>query len=122
MSSPNLRITTKQVHLVHELELSRFISYVYKRPYSMQQVEFLSQDTMLSVTVGDHPSESVYWGQEAFEEWRDRDANDHDQHEDNFMRTLTWQREYGCSIEPIMQDLFKQGLLPAGDYIVHVWW
>lgn len=47
------------------------------------------------------------------DEWEGPGTTTHD---------LYWEREFYPPLEDLVNDLCKKGKIPAGDYVIHVWW
>lgn len=115
----------EDVKLIHELKLSELIRETYRRPYQLQQQgDMMGQNEMLRVTVPQEPDDLDL---PSLEEWSARDVNDQPEGQDDWeqypwVRDLWWEREFYPDYQEVLNDLHARGLLPAGDYVIHVWW
>ena len=97
---------------VWESELSRFVSAYYNRPWSMQQGEQLDQNTYQEFEVSAEGPEfvSALHAEATLKAWLaltpgpGRDPDDY------------------VPVDTIMWDLCRKGVIPAGKYLIKVWW
>ena len=110
----------KEVKLIWEHELNELITATYGRPYNYGRWQEMGQDTMTQVTVPEEADEPWEGGPPSLEEWLAGEPP----------ATLTdawrieqwWQTEYCPELQVVVNDLHARGLMPAGDYVMHVWW
>lgn len=100
---------------VSESELSRFVSAYYNRPWSMQQGEMLGQNTYRELDVDPQGPEfnSALAAEQHLREWLalEPPAQKMDMEGDRYI-----------SVDTIMWDLCRKGVIPAGKYLIKVWW
>lgn len=102
-----MMLTPKPVLYLWDHDFSALVREVYGRPYNLTASYEASQDTLIQVSVPDTPfgvdDDANFAG------WRDSDPT-------SLSETV------GPPLEPLCNDLHERGLLPAGDYVIHVWW
>jgi hypothetical protein len=102
-------------------DLDEFISNHYKRPFVLQQGEYpeemLSQNSVVFATVPQ-------------EEYLDEDARVYLDNwlawpipeKDDWQGKMEFERKNYIPIEILLDDLYRKGKVPAGKYLIHVWW
>jgi hypothetical protein len=109
----------ENVKLISETEFSRLVSETYGRPYQLQQQgDMMGQDTMIRVTVPDDGKWGCIGDEERFQEWKARDVTE----PMDYTERLWWLRDFYPPFNEVLDDLHRQGILPQGDYVIHVWW
>lgn len=122
--------------IIDECDLSEFISEVYGRPYNYQQQDGCKGRGVEHFTVSSIPVEDMYGnihyipeevnGDEmgvSFEAWLVRDPKQPvGERTDDWEIELFWERNFYPDFDFLMHDLYKKGLIDAGDYILHIDW
>ncbi len=118
----DFKVKTKTYFEVNSHELSNFISEYYGRPYSMGAYEELRQDSYwIERVVKDTPEESGVDGWSSAEEAREEidawlavELGD----------TPSWNfvRDHCISVSLLLWDLCQKDVIPAGEYLILVWW
>jgi hypothetical protein len=105
------------VTLIWESDFSEMVSKIYGRPYRFQQQgDMMGQDTIEKFTV---PAiEEELYGVVPLNEWRNAEPP----HEGDWKEEMRWKREYYPSLEEVVNDLYKRGLIEPGNYALHIWW
>ena len=111
------------------------ISTTYGRPYSFQQQNGCQDRGIFNLTI---PSVEIYddtmndsipevvngdkMGVK-FKTWLERDPQKklHKQKAD-YELSLFWKRNFYPDVETVANDLYKKGLIEAGDYIINIDW
>lgn len=93
------------------------IETVYgERPYHVQQQDFLPQDSVIFAEV---PCD---WLEEDLEEnleiWLSRPLPA----EGDSIARMEFERESTVSVDALLFDLHKRGLVDEGKYLIHIWW
>lgn len=128
-----LRYTKKRFISVQDWDA--LVEETYRRPYSFQQQNGCQSRGIYTLTV---PSE--YDDEEdmndsipeevngdimgvKFEVWLARDPNQpiKDQKYE-FQLELFWERNFYPNIETVANDLYKKGLIEAGEYVINIDW
>lgn len=117
----------EKVNLISENDFSKLAVDTYGRPYQLQQQgDCLGQDTIIRLTV---PEEPMGWTGPTLEEWRERPLNLQpeeytrgDWEEHTYLRDMWWEREFYPDVQVVANDFHARGLLPEGDYVIHIWW
>lgn len=132
-----LKIET--TNIIEESEWSRFVSEVYGRPYDFQQQDECRARGVFSLTVPSPswtPEDEEDMNDEIPEEvngeimgvkfaaWLARDPKQplKDKPDDKSGLQLWWARNFYPAPETVAKDLFDKGLLPAGEYLIHIDW
>ncbi|MFE3757903.1 hypothetical protein ACFXO9_26650 [Nocardia tengchongensis] len=106
----------RAVTLIWEKDFSQFVSRVYGRPYQLgRQDGGLLKDSTVEFTV---PAQEFEWSDPSVAEWLAALPPD----DRDWQETLRWEREFHPGLEAIVNDLHARGLLPAGEYLLEVWW
>ena len=106
----------RAVTLIWEKAFSSFVSQVYGRPYQLgRQSGGLPKDTTVEFTV---PAQEFGWSGPSVAEWLAAPPPD----DSDCQETLRWEREFHPELEAIVNDLHARELLPAGEYLLEVWW
>lgn len=115
----------KTVTLIDEGEFSRLVSKTYQRPYSFQQQgSMMGQDTIweFSLPLRYEPDDEYGyndWEGPSLLEWCTTPIGEFDS---EWKAKLHWHREYYPEFEAVIDDMHKRGLIPDGDYALHVQW
>lgn len=94
------------------------ISTVYgERPYNVQQADFLPQDSVIFADVpnGWFMDEDL---EGELENWLGQPLPA----EDDSIARMRFQRESTVSVDALLFDLHKRGLVDEGKYLIHIWW
>lgn len=108
---------------VWESELSRFVSAYYGQPWSMQQGEMLGQNTYRELDVDPQGPEfnSALAAEQHLREWLALEPPP-GQSRDDWAWKMDMERDHYISVDTIMWDLCRKGVIPAGKYLIKVWW
>ena len=108
-----LEIREETYLYVWEINLSEFIAQEYGRPFKWQQQNMLGQDTVI---FGEVPDEEAY--SESLQEWLETPLPD----ENDPRGKMNFERDATVDLYAILNDLHSKGRIPAGKYLIHVWW
>lgn len=119
-----LKTSKREVIFVHEIDLSKFISEFYDRPYQLQQAHMLDQGSYIRCEIPSDEDEGI----KEFNAWKSADATPPHHDGDGFdigefSWKLEWERErapFGVAL--ILNDLYEKGEIEAGEYVIEVWW
>lgn len=131
-----IRIYTEQV--IDCQDWDTLVQETYGRPYCLQQQDGCMPRGKIYITapsVGnpfDYENDSVpeeVNGKEmgvSFAAWLARDSDEWNGEDRpgrrKFMLQLFWHRNFYPSLDMVVEDLFKRGLLPAGEYVINIDW
>lgn len=130
-----LNINTKKT--IEESEWSRFVSEVYKRPYSFQQQGGCMDRGIYTLIVptddlddcNNQTAEECCENDDgvAFIEWVNRDPelpvpSTDTLNRDKWYINLWWERNFYPNIDMVANDLYKKGLLEEGEYVIIIDW
>jgi hypothetical protein len=119
-----------KVTVINEFDFSDYVSKLYNRPYRFQQQDDCryGQDSVHFFSVpepeGEYDSIEEFrdrWmeGTPTVEEWANTPIGEY---EFGWQRDIYWEREFYPPFETVVNDLYKRGLLPEGQYALHIWW
>ena len=129
-----MKLKTKYVKYVQEWDWSEFVSNVYSRPYVLQHQGGCMDRGTVSITV---PIESPYdFDNDTIPEevngstmgvslksWLERDPSQPVGEEvEQWAIDLFWERNFYPDLEAVADDLYKKGLLEAGEYVINIDW
>lgn len=125
----------KNVKMIDVSNWDDFVSKTYGRPYNFQQQDGCKSRGTYSFSVplkhepddfeNDSISEEEYSEEMgvSFAAWLARDPKQKlIGQEYNFELELWWKRNFYPCIDMIIKDLYKRGLIEAGDYIININW
>lgn len=124
----------KTVKMIEEREWSAFVSKTYGRLYRLQQQNGCYARQLVYITAPNEDAEldlpdtvpEIVNGKEMgvnFNAWLARDpAQKIEGRNYDFELTLWWHRNFYPPVEAVANDLYKRGLLPAGDYVININW
>lgn len=105
---------------VWESDLSEFVARTYGRPWRLQQQgDMLGQNTYLKIDVSQEGTDFSD-AEEAEKELQAWLALPHPG--DGWKEVMDFERDQGLSVEIILWDLCRQGIIPEGEYLITVWW
>ncbi|WP_040828909.1 hypothetical protein [Nocardia jiangxiensis] len=114
----------KTVTLINERDFSALVTKTYQRPYSFQQQgNMMGQDTIhefsLPLEYEFDDDDDYGWNGPSLLEWCTAPLGEF---EYKWQRDMHWHREYYPEFEAVITDLYARGLIPAGDYALHISW
>ncbi len=116
------------------------VTKTYGRPYQFQQQEGCQSRGQIDITIPegldeedeyDYPNDTipeVVNGDEMgvkFEAWLARDPKQKlpgKDDKDDFSLKLFWARNFYPNLQVVANDLYKKGLIDAGDYVIDIDW
>jgi hypothetical protein len=137
------KLKTKTVQVIQVADWDKFVSEVYGKIYSFQQQDGCKQrGTYFFKTSGiqydaeefDYENTEIPFevnGEEmgvSFESWLNTKEEDTEKHFHSdlcgalFANELFWERNFYPSVETIIWDLCKRGLLDEGEYMINIDW
>jgi len=128
-----IKYTNKKVISVQEWD--RVVEETYNKPYSFQQQEGCQDRGMVNITIPEewdnneemHDSIPEEINGEVmgvkFNVWLSRDVNEWNGNpEDKPYINLFWKRNFYPDIQTVANDLYKKGLIEAGEYTIDIDW
>lgn len=123
-----LKTSTRQIIDIRDFD--NLVEETYGRPYSLQQQNFMGQETYYDFEV---PESWDGWDFDGFEgypvpfkEWCEADPEIDPKTgrpwSPSYEKRLHWEREFYPDFEELMHDLNLRGELDPGKYSIHVWW
>ena len=110
-----------------------FIMETYGKPYCFQQQEWCRERGIYKFSVPEGPYE--YERDTIPDEingkvkgvrllaWMNRDINEwNGEEEDRSLLRMFWERNFYPSIESLVDDLYKKGLIESGSYAINIDW
>lgn len=130
-----IKYTNKKVIEVSNWD--NLVSETYGRPYSFQQQEGCQSRGVININIPEKDYEDMFEnetipeivnGEEMgvkFEAWLSRDpkqklSNKEDQQ--TWSINLWWERNFYPDIQMVANDLYKKGLIEAGEYTINIDW
>lgn len=118
-----MKFETRPDYVVWESDFSKAVVELYGRPYSLQQLEMRGNDTYLQFdvlepdrlvpeAVADAKAAVAAWQAE----WETLKATD-----DQF-KEMHAERDHFIDLELLAIDMHERGELPAGSYLMKIWW
>lgn len=120
MTSPSI-FKSKTYIDVEEIDLSKFVSEYYGRPWRMQQQgDCMAQNTYEIIDVD---PEGTSWEtpeelDQRIEEWLALPIPD----PNDWKAVMDFERETFITAEVALWDLCRRGIAPVGKYLIRVWW
>ena len=127
------RQSMKQVTMIEVQEWDDLVENTYNRPYSFQQQDDCKDRGTHSLTVPDepmdyendsvpetvnHPNMGV-----SFKAWLERDPKQPiPERSEDWALEMWWERNFYPTIDMIINDLYKKGLVEAGNYQINIDW
>jgi hypothetical protein len=128
-----MTIKMKTVNMIRLSDFDELVIKTYGRPYSFQQqdgcksrgsyefilpLKYTPEDYEATEIpeVVNHEEMGV-----SFKAWLEKDPSTPFISE-SWRRSLWWDRNFYPHVEMILDDLFKKGLLPKGDYVIKIDW
>jgi len=129
-----MKLKTKNVKMISASDWDKLVQETYGKPYCFQQQdnckdrgafyitipvkspENFKRDTVPEIV--NHPTMGV-----SFKAWLNRNPKKpiHNQKYD-FELEMWWQRNFYPNVEMVANDLLKNGLIEAGDYVIDIDW
>lgn len=129
-------IKYKNVRIIEVNDFDNLVEETYKRPYSFQQQDGCKGRGIVNISVpeeeDDYENTSIpemVNGEKmgvSFQTWLDRDPKQRLNTKDEWDRehglNLFWERNFYPHVSMIINDLYKRGLIEAGDYKIDIDW
>jgi hypothetical protein len=128
-------IKYKNKKVIEVNEWDKLVKETYGRPYSFQQQDGCKERGTFDLTI---PSEETYDEEMndsipeiingevmgvKFEKWLERDPNQPvGKEKESWMIGLFWQRNFYPDVNTLANDLYKKGLIEAGNYTIDIDW
>ena len=127
------KIRTNTISTIECSELDRIVRKTYGRPYCFQQQEGCQGRGTHSVYVPtdgqDFPNDTIpeiVNGEEmgvSFKAWLERDPGQSlAGNQASWAKGLWWSRNFYPSLDMVLDDLHKKGLIDAGEYTIEIDW
>jgi hypothetical protein len=131
-----MAIKTRDVKVIEESDWNQLVEETYGRPYHFQQ-QYDCQDRgyfELSIPTTVWDDENVMYSEipeevngekmgVKFEKWLERDPKQPlAKQEFDWQLKLFWERNFYPSVYTVAKDLYKRGLIPEGEYLIHIDW
>lgn len=115
---------------------NKLVEETYKRPYNFQQQDGCQERGVYIINISDEfdasksdfPRDSIpeiINGKErgvSFKAWVEKDPNEGFEDISKSSQYLFWRRNFYPNIDVLAHDLYKKGLIPAGEYDIKVDW
>ena len=128
---------TKNIKIVEVRDWDKLVSETYGKPYSFQQQDDCKDRGMEHITVPEHENDykndtiiEKVNGPEmgiSFQSWLDRDPktkmkDEPDRENSVWELELFWERNFYPNVSMVVNDLYKRGLLEAGEFSINIDW
>ena len=112
-----------EIKLIELAEFDSLVKETYKKPYSLQQQEGGMERHLLRIAVPVEEPEDHQDGDMgvSFETWLNTSLETFP-FEYEYQMEFFWEREFYPPLEMIVNDLFNQGLMEAGEYGIDINW
>jgi hypothetical protein len=120
------------VTMIGVFDFDKLVRDTYGRVYSFQQQDGckprgIEQFTIPIVNPDDYEAVEVGTDEEdlgvSFEAWLARDPKEPLPNQQyNWELELFWERNFYPNVEMILADLYKRGLIPAGELVINIDW
>jgi hypothetical protein len=125
------------IKYVQVSDLDDFIEETYKRPFSFQQqfgcrargtqyVKVPVKDVEEGYVLEGYVLEDIIkneYGSVSLKDWLERDPTEQLSESDSaWTLEMFWERNFFPNIEILFDDLFKKGLIEAGEYVINIDW
>lgn len=127
-----MKLEIEKVNLIQDHNWSNFVSKVYNRPYNLQQQQGCMNRGIINLKVPDKYAEDYEDEMVSdyddgmgvsFNTWLERDPKKTTENQEyDWQLTMWWERNFYPSLEIVANDLYKKGLIEAGDYIINIDW
>jgi len=127
-------IKVKNVKVIEVSEWDKLVSDTYRKPYSFQQQDGCQSRGVFHITIpSDYACDDemndeipeVINGRVMgvkFEKWLERDPNQPVDGRADYGIGLWWDRNFYPDIHTVANDLYKKGLIEAGEYSIEIDW
>lgn len=131
----------KQVTMIDVFDWDKLVEKTYGRIYNFQQQDGCKPRGIFNLSVPTSEEEALEYDYEndsipevingeemgvSFKAWLERDPKQKLNSEDEYVRNnglrLFWRRNFYPAIDMVAYDLYKKGLLPAGEYVINIDW
>lgn len=111
-------------HLLWESAFSVAVAEIYGRPFKLQQMQMLGQYTFVEfeVTPEHYDADAFNRAAEAIAEWQEQWTVLNATDKADWHKNLEAEREHFLDLELLVIDLYARDVLPAGSYMMKVWW
>lgn len=112
-------IEYKTVKQIIYSDFNDLVMSTYKRPYNLQQHDYLGQNEVFNITVyskDDYSLEDVEKMREEVEDWAKSKAPE------DFFEEIDFIRKNYPDLDSILLDLSIKGFISPGEYEILVWW
>jgi len=125
-----IKFRTEKVIDVYEFD--KLVTETYGKPYNFQQQDDCKDRGFEQFTVPceaddyendtipedvDHPEMGV-----SFKAWLERDPKQSLADDDDRYIVMWWERNFYPTLDMIVNDLYKKGLIEAGEYAINIDW
>ena len=127
-----MSIPIKQINTITVQDFDELVRSTYNRPYSFQQQDGCKYRGLVAISVPADPEDyennsvpEIVNHEDmgvSFSAWLARDPEQLLPHKDKSSTKLWWNRNFYPDVSMIINDLHSKGLLPAGDYSIHIDW
>jgi hypothetical protein len=126
------KLVTNKVETISCSDLDALVTETYGRPYCFQQQDGCQGrgQRRVSIPTEGYDFENNTVPEEvnhqemgvSFKEWLARDPKKNLHGQSNFGLTLWWERNFYPSLDMVLDDLHKKGLVDAGEYSIIIDW
>lgn len=128
------KMKIKNVKLISLSDWDKLVSTTYKRPYNLQQQNGCQEKGTFELTIPSDFTEDDYMNDEIqeeingeimgvkFEKWLERDPKAPVDGRTDYGIELWWHRNFYPDVYTVANDLYKKGLLDAGEYVIKIDW
>lgn len=127
------KLKIRKASVIDVQEWDALVINTYGKPYRFQQQDGCKSRGTYELTIPcdyaeDFPNNTIpeiVNGNEmgvSFEAWKARDPKEWNGKEYDWAVDLWWDRNFYPSIEIVANDLYKRGLIEAGNYIINIDW
>ena len=122
----------KTVKMIDVDDWDDLVKETYNKMYSFQQQDDCKERQIVNITVPTKPMDyendtipEIINGDVmgvSFDAWLARDINQNLEHQDDSYLELFWERNFYPHVSMIVNDLYKKGLLEAGEFSIDIDW
>ena len=122
----------KTVKMIDVDDWDDLVKETYNKMYSFQQQDDCKERQIVNITVPTKPMDyendtipEIINGDVmgvSFDTWLARDINQNLEHQDDSYLELFWERNFYPHVSMIVNDLYKKGLLEAGEFSIDIDW
>jgi hypothetical protein len=127
-------IKIKNVKMIEVSDWNKLVSDTYGKPYSFQQQNGCWSRGIFHLTIPSEYTRDDEMNDEIpeiingktmgvkFEKWLERDPNEPVAGRTDYGIKLWWDRNFYPDIHTVANDLYKRGLIEAGEYSIEIDW